>query len=1163
MAERIKKFQGGSERRKASPIVAIGASAGGIPALKQFFEAMPENPGIAFVVVLHLSPSHESHLVSVLQRTTKLEVVPVERSARIKPDCIYVISPNTVLTITDDRLRAREPESQMERRHPVDAIFQSLAEHRGADAIGVILSGSGSNGSAGAQSIREHDGIILVQDPESAEHPEMPRNVVMAGLADRVLPPQDMPTVLVGYVRGTNVTLEKTEDEIAQTSETELNSILAVLRTRGHHDFSPYKKKTLVRRILRRMGLTQIEGFRHYVDKLRSDPEEIQALIGDLLINVTGFFRDPEAWETMDEKVIAPIIESRSDGQPVRVWVPACSTGEESYSIAMMLLERAEEVQKPLDIKVFATDAAPQALARARAGLFPATIAEAIPAARLNRFFDKEDDLYRAKKSLREAVIFAPQNLLSDPPFSRLDLVSCRNLLIYLEPQVQDKIIALLHFALREGGYLFLGTAETVGRHTDLFHPLSKKWRIYRRTGTTRHELVDFPLLGSDHAGPGEAGGARGARRAPADEARDTLLSAFAPPSVLIDEHHRILYFHGDLEPYLKTPSGEPTLDLLAMTREEFRPKLRASIRQALKEKNAVTADVGLKKNRKSDVRLTASPIFWRASAARLLVSFEERATNPRASHERRELERQAFSEGQLEEELRTAREELRLSVEQLETSNEELKASNEEITSMNEELQSTNEELETSKEELQSLNEELNTVNTQLQSKVEELEDRTNDLDNLLNSTAIATLFLDDQCRIRWFSPPVRTLFQIIQADVGRPITDFAQRFNDETFLDDARDVLRNLQPREKEVSGADERWNLRRILPYRTEDNRIDGVVATFTDITERKQWEEALGAAKVYAESIVDTTRQPLVVLTENMIVRSANRAFYECFRLTPQQTESRVLFEVNGGDWDIPDLRRALRDAIPDSGILTDLEVTHVFRELGRRHLLVNARKLDDAALRLVAIEDVTARKQAEAHREVLLSELHHRVKNLLTKVLAIITLSQGKTESVEDYASDLKLRIAAIGRTEELIGGRIGDIPLREVLETELASVKGNKSIKIDGPDIRLSSNEAQTFALALHELATNAVKYGALANEDAELRIGWTVGRENGRGVVSFQWTESGVAVEGTPRRGFGSRLIREVVPRMLEGSVNWDVTPEGVRCVITMPLAASGPGRA
>ena len=945
--------------RKVIPLVAIGASAGGIPALKQFFEAMPDNPGIAFAVVLHLSPTHESHLVGVLQRSTKMGVVAVDQKAPIRPNCIYVISPNSVLTITDDELRARQPRTQLERHHPVDALFQSLADHRGVDAACIVLSGSGANGTAGAQVVRSKDGIVLAQDPDTAERPEMPRNVINAGLVDRVMRVEDMPRFLVSYLRGARPVLDmEAEEQLAATAEAELNAILAVLRARGRHDFSPYRKRTLVRRIKRRMGLNQIDSFPHYAEKLRNDPDEVQALLSDLLINVTAFFRDPEAWETLREKVMVPLVAANSETQSVRVWVPACSTGEEAYTLAMMLQEEAERAEVQLDIKVFATDAAPVALARARAGVFPASIVEAIPAKRLERFFDKEDDVYRAKKSLRESVIFAPQNVLADPPFSKLDLISCRNLLIYLEPSVQDKLIALFHFALRSGGYLFLGSAETIGKLGDLFQPISKKWRVFRRVGQTRHDLIDFRIAGTEIHAARALAGPHALPRAPADDAREALLGTFAPPSALIDERNRILYFHGDLDPYVKTPTGEPTLDLLNMVREALRSKLRAAIRQAGKERASVQAETRLKRGGKESVRMTVTPVLTRNSASRFLVSFEELTASRRSGADSRALDPQAISEGQLEEELRAAREELRLSIEQLETSNEELKASNEEITSMNEELQSTNEELETSKEELQSLNEELNTVNSQLQSKVEELEDRTNDLNNLLNSTEIATLFVDQQFRIRWFSPPMRALFQVIQADVGRPITDFAQRFEDAAFVDDAREVMRTLQPREREVYGADGRWHMRRLMPYRTEDNRIDGIVCTFSDVTERKKWEEELRTAKAYAERIVETTRQPMLMLDKDRVVTSANRAFYDTFGLAAQQTIGNALFEINKGDWDIAEVRSALRDSPSGDGLMEDLSVVHDFRDLGRRELRLTAHTLDKEGRILICLEDVT-------------------------------------------------------------------------------------------------------------------------------------------------------------------------------------------------------------
>ena len=625
---------------------------------------------------------------------------------------------------------------------------------------------------------------------------------------------------------------------------------------------------------------------------------------------------------------------------------------------------------------------------------------------------------------------------------------------------------------------------------------------------------------------------------------------------MLIDEHNRILYFHGELGSFLQMPTGEPTLDLPTMVREELRAKVRAALRQARKEGMRVAAEATLRSGNRQRVTVTVTPLSTATALGRALVSFEPRTLPPLMVAPLDEGDGLALSQGQLEQELQAVREDLRLSVEQLETSNEELKASNEEITSMNEELQSTNEELETSKEELQSLNEELSTVNTQLQGKVGELEDRTNDLDNLLNSTDIATLFLDDKFRIRWFSPPTRSLFQIRHSDLGRPITDFAQRFEDDSFLSDAQDVLRTLQPRDKEVAAADARWHLRRILPYRTDDNRIDGVVATFTDITGRKRFEEALAAAKLYAERIVDTTRQPLVVLNQQLIVHSANHAFYECFRLQPAEIEGKVLFEVGNGDWDIPELRQALREAMPDAGKLTDLVLSHDFRDLGHKELHVDARWLDAGSLILVAIEDVTARRATEREREVLISELRHRVRNLLAKILAIVSLSQEGKTSVAAFADELKERITAIVRTEEFMGTRSDTIGLRELVEAELKSVSSADRLSIEGPEVRLSAHAAQGLALMLHELTTNAVKHGAFSGRDGRLDVRWSVdgGPEEPRFELS--WEESGAAKGVSHGGGFGSRLIREIVPHMLGGATTVASGEDGVACTLTIPLS-------
>ena len=965
-----------AEVKHGSPaVVGIGASAGGIDALYRFFGSMPADSGLAFVVILHLDPRHHSELASLLGRRTAMPVVDVVDGIRIEPNRVYVIVPDKSLRIDGDQLRLSEPGEPRGHRHPVDVFFVSLAEHRHERAIAIVLSGTGSNGTQGMREVKASGGLAVVQDPATAQFDGMPRSAIAADVADNVTSPENMPEILLRYARHGYMADPDGLAAEASGAQPVLDPVLALLRARSGHDFRNYKRGTLERRIHRRMGLANQETLAEYADLLRSNPSELAALGKDLMISVTGFFRDPEAWAALDEMVLAPLVAERD--AEIRIWVPACATGEEVYSLAMLVVERARARHKMLNLKIFATDSQETNLAAARGGTYPAAAVSAITPERLRRFFDRLDGSYQIKKELRELIVFASQNLLRDPPFSHLDLISCRNLLIYLDPEAQKRVVALFHFALREGGRLFLGNAETVGRHENLFDTVSKKWRIYRRLGPTRHDIVEFPLLDTharlQHAEEPARPDAEPVRVA--EVARRALLDRYAPASVLVDQKGRILYFHGPTGDYLEPPPGEPTRDLLAMARDGLRQRLRAAMHEATEKHNSVTVSARVRyREAVRPVSVTVAPLAaTQVSAALLLVSFtpesEPRATAqavPPASD--REEAENAASQRRLEEELTSTRAELRSTIEQMESTNEELKAANEEAISMNEELQSTNEELETSKEELQSYNEELHTINNELQQKNQELENLADDQNNLLAGTEVATIFLDMEHRIKWFSPASSDLLDLVPPDIGRPLTHFAPKFHDPNLLHDVEMVLEKLTPNEAEISNAAGQWYLRRLIPYRTRGNRIAGAVLTFTDITERKHAADAVNEARIYAEAIVETIRQPLLTLDAELRVQSANRAFYTLFQVAAEDTRNRQIFELGNGQWNIPALRNLFEDVLPENTVIEDFLVEHNFESLGRRIMLINARKLQRSGrpdLILVAIDDVTARSDAEA------------------------------------------------------------------------------------------------------------------------------------------------------------------------------------------------------
>jgi two-component system CheB/CheR fusion protein len=1015
------------------PIVGIGSSAGGLEALQKLFGAMPPDSGVAFIVAAHLDPTQVSHLTELLGRCTKMPVVQIERSIQVYPDHVYVIAPDQELTIRDGVVHTNKPTAPRGHRHPVDSFFRSLAQDQGERAIAIVLSGTGTNGSLGLRFIKAEGGVVLAQEPESAAFQGMPRSAIGTGIVDLVLPPEKMPDALLSIARHSYVREPAKAVEEA-TPEEQVRTLLTLVRVQTNRDYSSYKKSTLLRRIHRRMGLHRIDSLPNYIERLRSDPDEIKALSADLTINVTGFFRDPEAWRTLTEKVIAPLVRERPAESPIRVWLPGCSTGEEAYSIAILFTEQAEAAEKNFELTLFASDVAEGVLSSARAGQYPGSIALDVGEKRLERFFDRQDDTYYVRKTLREAITFAPQNLLEEPPFSRLDLISCRNLLIYLEPAAQKHVLGLFHFALREGGYLFLGPAESVAGQEDLFQPISKKWRIYRRVGPTRHDLVDFPPVRSREPRFADAGPASPEPRTPSRDVLDqAIIEHRAPASVLIDAQFRVHYSRGPTDDYLGHARGEPTHHLLAIARSGLRTPLRVSIRKALDEDREVTSYARVRRdNALHPVRLVVTPLkAARDGSSRLIVSFFGRDV---AADAAATAELEVPTEGRLQTELDTAREDLRIAVEQMEAGNEELKASNEEVRSVNEELQASNEELETSREELQSLNEELNTLNNQLQAKVGELEARTDELNNLLNSTDVATLFLDRSLCIRWFTPSMKALLELLPTDLGRPISHFAQRFSGGNLLEDARKVLERLQPSDAEVVDDLGRWYIRHIVPYRTAHDRIEGVAVTFIEITERKRWEEEL----------------------------------------------------------------------------------------------------------------------------QLLARELSHRVKNTLAVVQSLAMQTDGGVQSVEAFRGAFVGRLQALARAHGILldtNWRSAD--LKTLVEQTLAAYRIDhpEVAEIEGEPVALTPQQGLGLSLMLHELGTNAAKYGALSQREGRLRVSWQVEERSDR-HLRLKWEErGGPRVTPPTDRGFGLQLIERAVSYELEGALELDFARDGFVCEVVFPL--------
>jgi two-component system CheB/CheR fusion protein len=845
-----KRVPGGKPRHDAGKraprlIIGIGASAGGLQAFKTFFANMPANSGMAFVLVQHLAPQHESMLAELLRSATAMQVVEAADRTSLAADHVYVIPPNATLRIADGKLRVSKPAPAREHRRPVDTFFSALAEDQGENAVCIVLSGGGSDGTEGLRAIKEHGGLTMAQ-AEFDHHAMsgMPMSATATGLVDHVLAIEEMPAKLIAYGKHLRVVeSRKGPDGTREDAAEHLAKICALLRGAVGHDFSRYKEKTLIRRIQRRMQVVQIDSTPAYIERLRKEPREADLLFRDLLIGVTHFFRDPAAFDALEVQVIAQLVHGKGADDTVRVWVPACATGQEVYSIAILLKEAADKLNARPNFQIFATDIDEHAVTAARAARYPKSQLADMSAARLERWFAVDGEHLCPVKEIREMCIFSTHSAIKDPPFSRLDLISCRNLMIYLDTGLQDRLIRTFHYALRSGGYLFLGTSENVTRHNKLFAALDHKHRIFQR----RDAAASLPVLtmGADAdatshsttrpAPPAENGLERSARR---------LMEKHVPAYVIVDGNHDVLRFSGQTDKYLGPSPGAASLNFFNLIRRGLRPGARAALAKALATRRPVTHEaLAIEVNgRRQLVDLSVEPLPD-SEAGLCVIAFLDR--NPEANGKGSADATQTLSVEALEKELRTTRERLEATVDQLETSNEEMKSANEEYQSVNEELQSTNEELETSKEEMQSINEELQTVNAELNSKSDSLQHLNSDLRNLLDSTQIATLFLDRQLRIRSFTPPMTDLLHVRDGDHGRPVTEIVSRLSYDGMRKDASRVMRDLSVIEREVGIKDDGLSfLMRLRPYRTVDNVIDGVVITFFDITDRKKAENLRG-------------------------------------------------------------------------------------------------------------------------------------------------------------------------------------------------------------------------------------------------------------------------------------------------------------------------------
>ncbi|MFO7934687.1 MAG: CheR family methyltransferase [Bacteroidales bacterium] len=842
-------------------IVGIGASAGGLNALRKLFSKIPGDSGMAYVVVVHLSPEHKSMLPELIQPYVDMPVIQVTETVALKPDHVYVIPPNANLNSIDTHLRLSELEEERGQRAPVDHFFRTLSTTHDSHAIGIILTGTGSDGTLGIKEIKENGGLTIVQDPNEAEYDGMPRNAISTGLVDLVLPISEIPGNCIRYFRTSPLLKSIDAEKLPRDEEKQLQGIFAQVKSRTGRDFSKYKLSTLLRRIQRRMQIHHILSLEEYLEFLRKNADEVHSLSDDFLINVTNFFRDKEVYDYLENEVLPEIIRKKNPDEQIRVWSVGCATGEEAYSLAMILTEAMEKHEAIPAIQVFATDLHEISLKKAREGYFPGDINIDVSSQRLKRFFIKQDDGYRIRKELREQVVFTPHNLLADPPFSYLDLIMCRNLLIYLKRDVQHEVYELFHYALLSRGYLVLGTSEHVER-PELFGTENKEFSVYIRRNVSVPELKlpVFPRVPGRFKG--ETIQEKEPPRIPFGELHHKIIEQYAPPSIILGSDYQVLHVSKTAGRYLKIPGGEISRDVFRLVRPELEMELRAAIYTSREEKKMIRSKpvtVSLNGEMKQ-VFLSSRVVNDPEMEEVILVLFEEYDPPRRAKKEDRDQKDflpYTNRVNELEQELQETRQRLQATIEEYETSREEMKASNEELQSSNEELRSTMEELETSKEELQSVNEELTTLNQENLHKVEELSQMSGDLQNLLASTNIATLFLDRKLRIMRFTPKLGELFNVRQADLGRPIDDQTNKLGYDQLSGDAEKVLRDLQPLEREVKDQGGNIYLTRVLPYLTSEDKIAGVVITFIDITRRKRVEEELRESEKRFRALVEAT------------------------------------------------------------------------------------------------------------------------------------------------------------------------------------------------------------------------------------------------------------------------------------------------------------------
>ncbi|GGB30068.1 chemotaxis protein CheR [Sphingomonas metalli] len=1130
-----------------TPIVGIGASAGGLEALREMLAPARVPTGLAFVVVQHLDPNHESMLAQLLDRNTTLEVLQCAGGERIEADTVYIIPPGRGLAIREGVLELTDFQQPRGLRRPIDDFFLSLAGDQQSNAACVILSGTGADGTTGLRAIKENGGVCVVQQPESARYDGMPLSAVGTGLIDFIKPAGEILDCLRAFFQRRAQDGGEAEADVVADH---VDDLCRVLRTAIGHDFSGYKRSTLVRRVERRMHVLGIETGRAYLARIRSDGDECEALFRDLLINVTRFFRDSDAFETLRTRVIEPLLRDRTPDEDLRIWIPGCSSGEEAYSIAMLFAEAARTSGQPVAVQIFATDIDEQMLQIAREGVYPAAALADLPAAMRERYTVPHAERFTIAGPIRDLIRFSNHSLVKDPPFSRIDLVSCRNLLIYFDDRLQQSVLPLLHYALKPGGYLFLGPSESVGRFEHLFLPIDQHARLFERApgapnypidlpGSTRQRL---PRRERDGRGDGPSLQSEGL-------AIRRMVERYAPPSLIVDQDGGIISAYGKLSRYFEFPvtrtGGSSAVNL---ARPGLRNIIGPLLRQTRDERRRVIArDVEVETDYGTQpIEVICDPL---GDGTLLFVFRDIGPFSPADEGELRDLESGGDHLEALEDELRLTRHRLRSAIEELETANEELKSSNEEMMSMNEELQSTNEEL--------------STVNDELKSKVDQLTVANSDLRNFYESTDLAVVVLDAELRVRSYTDAATAIFPLKPADRGRPLTDVASRLRDSEHMEDARAVAAGGPGTQRRVTTQDGAhvYSLR-VLPYRTQTGKVDGATLVLTEITEalalerqlaseRERLDLAIKAAGIgvweycphSGETMLDGTGRDL------FDVEAAAAA-----RIDPLM--DRIVAE------DRSTVEEALRRAIEGDG---DYEATFRVRldQGGTRWVKGFGRVVAGSVPpRLVGVSiDVTPEYALAETRDLMLREMNHRVKNLFAVISGIITIAARSHTDVRRFADDVRNRIAALGRAHSLASpaGQPQAIGLAEIVEATIDPYRDHARIQIAGPNVALDRSCLSPLALMLHEWATNSVKYGALGSEGAcKLSVSWHVTDQG----LEIAWDEERTAVSAEPsaKQGFGSVLVDTSV-RQMRGSVSRQVDDRLFRLAVTLPRSVLADG--